>query len=251
MSQQYLHAAFAHSQCATSAQCCMLECENSTTPHSSMRSIVDAPAGCKFDFLTDSKICPSSTLRELSTRDVAHAADQDEPKMERENLADDTLHRNRGSGGADRCTNKQAHMWFVTMHVALWMRDKRLSAAVIFSTMAFPALDRLPPLQRKVTENRQHDVMRRLNYMDDAKIQLKPSMTIISMPNTDAGLISSSFSVVHNSMALYTVTDLSRCRLSRVASRSASLSHPLKCFATEISLDFMSSCQLGGRNFIP
>jgi hypothetical protein len=65
--------------------------ENSTTPRSSMRSMTEAPAGCTLDFLTESSICPSSTLRGTRTSDVAHAADQDEPRIERENLEDDTL----------------------------------------------------------------------------------------------------------------------------------------------------------------
>jgi hypothetical protein len=55
---------------------------------------VEAPAGCKFDFLTDSSECPSSLFRETRTSDVAHAADHDKPKIERENFEDDTLGAN-------------------------------------------------------------------------------------------------------------------------------------------------------------
>ncbi len=80
--------------------------------------------------------------------------------------------------------------------------------------------------------------------MDDDTIQLKPSTTIILMPNTDAGRISSSFRMAHNSMALYAVTDLSKCKFNRVLLASASLGHPLKQLAIVISLLKMSFFEL-------
>ena len=51
-----------------------------------------------FDFLTESSICPSSTLRDTRTSDVEHEADQDEPKIGRENLGEDTLNDKVGWG---------------------------------------------------------------------------------------------------------------------------------------------------------
>jgi hypothetical protein len=68
---------------------------------------VEAPAGCKFDFLTDSSECPSSALRDTRTTDAAHAADHDEPKTERENFEEETL---SGSGVRERSVSRKTQM---------------------------------------------------------------------------------------------------------------------------------------------
>jgi hypothetical protein len=54
--------------------------------------MVEAPAGCTFDFLTEARMCPSSMLRETKTSEVTQAADQDGPKIERQNFEDEILH---------------------------------------------------------------------------------------------------------------------------------------------------------------
>jgi hypothetical protein len=69
------------------------------------------------------------------------------------------------------------------------MTDKRLRAAVILSNMVCPFLDRLPPLQwkAKTDEESRCGGKRWPTYIDDAKIQLKPSTIIILTPHKDAG----------------------------------------------------------------
>ena len=62
------------------------------------------------DFLTDSSICPSSTFRDTRTSDVAHEADQEDPKIGRENFGEDTLNGKVRVTSVSKGRQEQAHM---------------------------------------------------------------------------------------------------------------------------------------------
>ena len=72
----------------------------------------------------------------------------------------------------------------MTTHAVLWMTDRRLREAVILSKMACPDLDRLPPLRYISDDQVDKKKSKRplLAHIDDANMQLNPSMMMSFMP---------------------------------------------------------------------